>query len=356
MTASATPPLVPEHQQVPQDWPRLARHLAAHGMNLDSAVPPVQFAGGYGNLNYRLVVDGRPVVLRRPPPGPAPAGAHDMIREGRILTGLAPLLELVPRCLHSCESQDVLGAPFIMMEYRAGVVIRDRLPAAHAALADVGARLTDTLVSVLARLHRIEPEQAGLATLGRPENFLERTARGWARRAEQAWDGSPPPLAHDLPARIERHRPGPYTAVLLHNDYKLDNLILDPDTLAPRALIDWDLGTRGSALWDLAVLLSYWSQPDDPAALRTLGQMPTASGGFPSRTEVAALYAEETGRDLSELHLWRAVAQFRLAVVFRQIYRRYRESGTGDPAAARFDDLADGLMDVAGMVMDREIA
>ena len=348
------PPTVPADRQVAQDWPRLAGYLAGHGMTVDMTAAPVQFAGGFGNLNYRLVIDGQPAVLRRPPPGPAPAGAHDMVREGRILTGLAPLFDLAPRCIHVCESTEVLGAPFLVMEHRAGTVIRDRLPPRHAAASGTGERLADTLVDVLARLHRVDPDRAGLGTLGRPDGFLTRTAQGWARRAEQAWDGAAPRQAHDLLDRLARCDPAPDRAVLLHNDYKLDNLILDPGSLEPRALIDWDLGTRGSALWDLAVLLSYWSEPQDPDALRNLGQMPTAAPGFPSRREIAARYAAATGRDLSGFAAWRAVAQFRLAVVFRQIYRRHRAGG-GIAGAARFDALAEGLLEVAGMVLAEEL-
>ncbi len=348
-------PTVPEDRRIAQDWPRLARYLAGHGMTFDDRIAPVQFAGGFGNLNYRLVIDGHPAVLRRPPPGPAPAGAHDMVREGRILTGLAPLFDLAPRCLHVCGDTGVLGAPFLVMEYRPGIVIRDRLPQHHAAVAGTGERLADTLVEVLARLHRVDPDRAGLGTLGRPDGFLARTAQGWARRAEQAWDGTAPEQARELLDRLARHDQAPDQAVLLHNDYKLDNLILDPDSLEPSALIDWDLGTRGSALWDLAVLLSYWSEPRDPEALRTLGQMPTAAPGFPSRREVAARYAAATGRDLSGLAPWRAVAQFRLAVVFRQIYRRHRAGDGGITGADRFGTLADGLLEVAGMVMAGEL-
>lgn len=344
------PALVPAGRRIEQDWPALARHLARLGMAFDPAFAPEQFAGGFGNLNYRIVVDGAPAVLRRPPPGPRPPGANDMAREGRILRGLAPLFPLAPRCLHFCGDEAVLGAPFLILEHRAGIVIGGALPEALRGRAGAGEALADTAIDTLAALHRVDPEAAGLGDLGRPEGFLARVARGWARRADLAWDGAAPEAARRIAARLEAwagEGAGAGAPVLLHNDYKLDNLILDPETLAPAALVDWDLGTRGDPLWDLAVLLSYWSEPGDPRAMRELGQMPTAEPGFPPRAEAARRYAARTGRDISGLRPWRAAAQFRLAVVFRQIYRRHRDSGAGDPKAGGFDALADGLLDFA---------
>ena len=125
---------------------------------------------------------------------------------------------------------------------------------------------------------------------------------------------------------------------------------LDPDSLAPVALIDWDLGTRGDPLWDLAVLLSYWAEPGDPPAMLALGQMPTHGHGFPGRDAVMRRYAETTGRDLSRFRAHRAIASFRLAVVFRQIFRRWRDTGVGDERCAGFDDLSLGLLEFAGAV------
>ena len=347
---TAAPVLRPAGGAVPQDWPRLAAHLAAHGHRLDRDPPPRQFAGGFGNLNYLIGLDGRPAVLRRPPPGPLPPGANDMARESRILSHLETAFPLAPRLLHFAADPHVFGAPFLIMEYRPGLVIGGNLPAEVAGRPDIGAEIADNLVRVLASLHAIDAEAIGLGGLGRPDGFLARTLAGWARRAELAWDGSPPGAVGALVSRIEAEGLTDVPPALLHNDYKLDNLILDPDSLTPVALIDWDLGTRGDPLWDLAVLLSYWAEPGDPPAMLALGQMPTHGHGFPGRDAVMRRYAEATGRDLSRFRAHRAIASFRLAVVFRQIFRRWRDTGIGEERCAGFDDLSLGLLEFAGAV------
>lgn len=333
----------PENQ-VDQDWPGLARHLARAGHDFETAPPPRQFASGFGNLNYRIIMDGAPAVLRRPPPGPLPPGANNMLREGRILRGLEGHFPLAPRCLHLCEDTEVLGAPFLIMDYRPGIVISGELPASHINAEQVGEGLSDMLIQVLGTLHAVDPAAAGLESLGRPEGFLSRTALGWAKRAELAWEGSTPAVVAEILDWLDRNpvREGP--ARLLHNDFKLDNMILNPETLAPRALIDWDLGTRGDPLWDLAVLLTYWAEADDVPAMHDLRQMPTAQPGFPSRHAMIERYAKHSGNDVSEIRQYRVVAQFRLAVVFRQIFRRFRDSGENNPRALTFDTLADGLL------------
>jgi aminoglycoside phosphotransferase (APT) family kinase protein len=336
---------------MPQRWDRLESHLAAAGLSFDPAVRPRQFASGFGNLNYLLEVEGRPVVLRRPPPGPIPPGANDMGRESRILSRLWEAFPLAPRCLHYCSDDSVLGAPFFLMEYRPGLVIGGRMPDALAGKAGIGAKIGDMLVEQLAELHAVDPASVGLGDLGRPEGFLARTAEGWARRADLAWEGGPPSALRDVLSWLRANPVPGQTPVLLHNDFKLDNFVLDPDTLEPVALLDWDMGTRGDPLVDLAVLLSYWTEAGDPEAMHDLGQMPTAGYGFPMRLEVVEAYARLTGRDVSDFLFYRVVAVLRVAVVFMQLNRRYREGGTRDPRFEAFGRLANGLLDFAHAIV-----
>jgi len=327
---------------IDQDWPRLAEHLAAHGATLDTDPPPRQFSSGFGNLNYLISVDGETRVLRRPPMGPIPPGANDMGRESRILMRLWKEFPLAPRCHHFCDDPKVIGAPFFIMEYRPGLVIGGSMPDGLAA--DAGAGLGRMMAEQLARFHAVDPATVDLDTLGNPDGFLARTLKGWVKRATAAWGGTAPAdlefLAGWLGERLVVDGP----ATLLHNDFKLDNLILNPDTLEPVALIDWDMGTRGDPLWDLAVLLSYWTEAGDPPAMLELDQMPTAGDGFPNREEMAAMYAELSGRDLKDFRFIRVLAVLRVAVIFRQLFRRYQEGGTDDPRFARFGDTADGLL------------
>ena len=337
------PSLKTEADQQAQDWPRLAAYLAPRGMVLDLAEkPPRQFASGFGNLNYLIHVDGEAMVLRRPPLGPIPPGANDMGRESRILSNLWKEFPLAPRCRHACMDPDILGAAFFIMDYREGRVIGGDTPAdiAEPDRRRIGLRLMD----MLADLHGVDPAAVSLDGLGRPEGFLGRTIEGWAKRADLAWGGEPPALADEVCAWLRARVPTDHAESLIHNDFKLDNVILDRDSLEPVAVLDWDMGTRGDPLFDLAVTLAYWTEAEDPEVMHRLNQMPTAAPGFPTRAEAMQAYAKASGRDLSNFAFQRVLGQFRLAVVFAQLYRRWREGGTEDPKFAEFGGLADDLL------------
>lgn len=342
--------------EVGQDWDALDRHLRAHGHALTGEEPPRQFASGFGNINYLLEMDGEPRVLRRPPTGPVPPGANDMGRESRILSGLWREFPLAPKCLHFCDDESVLGAPFFIMEYRPGLVIGGEMPPEVAAREAPGVPLGRALVTLLHDLHRVDPDAVGLGDLGRPEGFRERTAAGWIKRARLAWDGEPPPVLDEIEAwlAIDRKLPDQDIA-FLHNDFKLDNVVLDPATLEPVAVLDWDLGTRGDPLVDLGVMLGYWTEAGDPEAMQQLRQMPTGGYGFPTREQVAADYAARTGRDLSGFKWYRVLTSFRVAVIFQQLHRRYREGGAGDPRFMEFGTLAEGLLDFSHEVAQNRV-
>lgn len=327
----------------------LREHLAQHGIVLDRNVVPKQFSAGYGNMNFLIQTTEKQFVLRRPPLGPVPQGANDMGREYRILSRLHPVLPLVPKAELFCDDLSVIGAPFLLMEYRPGLVIGAEIPSDTADkwpnAEPIGHALGGRIIDVLARLHAVDAEACGLGGLGRPEGFAARTLRGWSKRAHLSWDGRPPGDLTALLAWLDTHSPkATGLSTLIHNDFKLDNIILDPETLEPRTLIDWDMGTLGDPLYDLAVLLSYWTEADDPEAMHQLRQMPTARHGFPTREAAAALYAQASGRTLHEFTFYRVLATLRLAVVFQQLYRRYESGGTDDTAFADFDDLARGLL------------
>ncbi|AQQ03845.1 hypothetical protein B0E33_09795 [Roseibium algicola] len=328
---------------------RLRTYLMRYGLTLDQSIAPKRFSAGYGNMNFLLNTKEKPLVLRRPPLGPVPRGANDMSREYRLLSGLHPTLPLVPKAELLCDDLSVIGAPFLVMEYRPGLVIGAEISSdtveKWSGTEPIGHALGGRIIDVLARLHAVDFQACGLGDLGRPEGFVARTLRGWSKRAHLSWDGDAPGDLTALAEWLEAHQPeaiGPST--LIHNDFKLDNIILDPERLEPRTLIDWDMGTLGDPLYDLAVLLSYWTEADDPEPMHQLRQMPTARHGFPTREEAATLYAKACGRALHEFTFYRVLATLRIAVVFQQLYRRYESGGTDDPGFARFDDLARGLL------------
>lgn len=356
---AAAEPMRADIEMVPQYWERLAAYLAASGMQLDLDTPPQQFAGGFANLNYLIELDGRPAVLRRPPKGPLPLGGYDMEREFRILSRLWRKFPLAPRGLHLCEDTRVIGAPFQIVEYREGISLRDALPASLANDPAVGAALGNTLLQILIELHRVDPAAVELQTLGKPNGFLRRATEGWIKRASVAVEGWGTPatlqliveLAHWLRENLAADaNPG-----LLHNDFKLDNVLLHPVTLAPLALLDWDQGTRGDGLFDLAVLLSYWTQPGDPPAMHRMAQMPTTAPGFPTRQQIAERYSAALGRNLDTFRFHRVLAQMRTAVIFQQLHVRWRRGETRDSRYEDFGEIGEGLLSFARSIARGEL-
>ncbi|WP_375234401.1 MULTISPECIES: phosphotransferase family protein [unclassified Mycobacteroides] len=331
-------------ETTPQDWAALSAWVTRQGHELDASAAR-QFAGGKANLNYLVTLDGEPAVFRRPPAGPIAEGANDMAREWRVLSRLAAGFPLAPRGLLYCADLDVLGAPFQLIEYRDGLAIGGDLPTGLPGNAP--ARITATLIEAMAALHRVVPDAVGLGELGRPEGFLERQLAGWTRRAHAVWPEGLPGVVTNLTAQLGQQLPEPSGVSLLHMDLKLDNMLVDRETLFPNAIIDWDMATRGCPLFDLAILVSYWMQPNDPAAVRAVHQMPTAALGFGTRAQVIADYFDAMGTPSRPLHWHVACARLRLAVAWMQLYRKWQSGDLVGPGYADFENIAMAVLDWA---------
>jgi aminoglycoside phosphotransferase (APT) family kinase protein len=294
-----------------------------------------QFAGGKANLTYLLRFGDREFVLRRPPLGPIPPGAHDMRREHRVLSALYRRYALAPRSLLLCEDESIIGAVFIVEERRQGFVIRDDIPPEFAGRPELNRRIGEALIDALADLHRVAPAEVGVGDLGRPEGFVERQLAGWSRRWQAAQGGEEAersarewaPVLDWLAARLPPSR----GAALLHNDYRLDNCLLNTgDPARIEAVLDWDMCTQGDPLCDLGYVLNYWVEPGDPPEWRDIAAMPTWRPGFPSRAEAVERYAMRTGFDVGAIGWHQVFAAFKLAVIIQQIYIRYVRGQTQD--------------------------
>ena len=334
-------------QSVPLDWDAVRAHLAVHGLRLDRDPPPRQFAGGLANLNFFIHLDGRPAVLRRPPLGELPAGAYDMVREFRILSRLPDALPFVPRGLFLEADPTVIGAQFQIIEYRPGLVIREHLPPELAGRPEVGSRLSQVLLETLAAIHAVDADAVGLGDLGRPAGFLARAVSGWRKRGVAALEEGTDALHADLGAWLECHLLRDGAPALLHNDFKLNNMILNPHDLSPAAVVDWDQGTRGDPLFDFATLLSYWIEADDPPALHDMAQMPADEGGFYPRQLAVETYAALSGRDMSDFLFHRVLAMYKLGVIFLQLGYRYRSGATIEPRYAGLTAIGSGIVEFA---------
>lgn len=326
----------------PQDWTAIAAWLAGRGLPLDRSVPPRQFAGGLANLNYLVMVDGRPAVFRRPPAGSLAHGASDMAREARVLGALGPIFPLAPRSIAFCDDRSVIGVDFQLVEYRSGVAIGGSLPEGMGP-ADAP-WLIDALVGALARLHALEPEAQGLAGLGKATGFVERQLKGWTKRAEAAFGAEAPAALAPLLGALGAAMPADPPARVLHMDAKFDNLLVDPTMRTATALIDWDMGTLGPPAFDLAVLLSYWIEPGDPTDTHALNAVPSLTPGFPRRADVVAAYARAAGSLPPDLGWHLALARLRLATAWMQLYRLWQQGGLVGDRYAGFAELAVAIL------------
>jgi aminoglycoside phosphotransferase (APT) family kinase protein len=348
MTESSTPPGIPSPA-------RLAAWLNDHVPGGPLELTDIQLiAGGRSNLTYRLTVSEpgaepgaasgtgaegtRLLVLRRPPLGHVLPTAHDMSREFRVLSALAGTRVPVAPLVASCTDVEVIGAPFYVMEYVPGVVLRTRNDTKDLTEAQA-AELSRHLAEMLAAIHGVDVNQVGLGDLGRGAGYLRRQLDRWQRQWELSVTEERPgytQLVERLTAALPAETEGQTT--LVHGDYRLDNALV---MLNPRpritAVVDWEMATLGDPLADLGLTLVYWTEDGEegwltpagsPAGTRGVTADATASPGFWTRAEFAAEYARLTGRDVSRIGYYVAFGYFKLAVVLEGIHARYQQGKT----------------------------
>jgi aminoglycoside phosphotransferase (APT) family kinase protein len=307
-----------------------------------------QFPGGHSNLTYLLRTATSEFVLRRGPLGPVAPRAHDMAREYKVLKAIHPVFPPAPEVFHLCEDTSIIGAVFFIMERRRGIVVRDRVPAELAAFPDYAARVSRGFVDCLVQLHAVDIEKHGLLSLGKTDGFLERQVRGWFERWKGAKTGDVP-LMDRLIEWLTQHLPVSLAPTLVHNDFKLDNIMLrssDPERI--EAVLDWEMATVGDPLVDLGLILCYWSQPSDPGGTRP---SITSQAGWFTRDQLLNCYAEKTGRDLSIINYYEVFALFKLAVVLQQIYVRFHRGQTQDERFRHFDKRVHNLIEQAAALI-----
>ena len=309
-----------------------------------------QFPGGHSNLTYLLTIDGQERVLRRAPMGPVAPKAHDMVREFHVLEAVHPYFPPAPKVYLVCEDPSVIGAPFYLMERRHGLVLRDRVPAEVAAHENYACRISLAFIDCLVRLHAVDIVKHRLVTLGKPEGFVARQVRGWTERWERARTEANPRMDSVI-AWLAATIPPSGPPTLVHNDFKLDNVMIDsqsPDRIS--AVLDWEMTTVGDPLCDLGLTLCYWGSAMVPG---TGTDAITSGPGWFTRDEFVALYAEKTGRDLSALRWHEVLGVFKLAVIVQQIYYRFWRGQTSDDRFRDFDKRVKALTEHAARMVEQ---
>ncbi len=312
---------------------------------LGAGAPQVrQFTGGSSNLTYLLRYPERALILRRPPAGTKARSAHDMAREHRIQWALHPVFPYVPEMVALCTDHDVLGSDFYVMQRVEGVTPRAEMPPEVGTDPALMTALGERFVDLLVELHAVDPVAAGLGELGRGPGYVGRQVAGWSERYRRAKTWNVPSFERVM-RWLDAQQPPDTGACLIHNDFRLDNLVLDrEDPLRVRAVLDWELATIGDPLMDLGSSLAYWLQGDEGAASQRFRRQPSHLPGMPSRAQIVARYGEQTGRDVSGWAFYEVFGLFRLAGIVQQIYYRYHHKQTRNPAFRHYW-LATGVLE-----------
>jgi aminoglycoside phosphotransferase (APT) family kinase protein len=339
VTADYPPEYGPVRPGDELDWDRVAGYLRSNMADVGEFVAARQFPNGAANLTYLLEFTGRKLVIRRPPFGELAVGAHDMKREFRALSRLWRSYDRAPRAYLLCEDHAVAGADFLVIEYREGHVVWGSIPPGMAGHPDVARRIGFAVVDAVADLHLIDPREAGVADLGRPDGFVDRQLSGW----QQRWQAVAPALLARLGAarsadvvalvgaELTATKPTTARTSVLHNDFKLDNCQFDPGNPdRVYSVFDWDMATIGDPLVDVGTMLNYWPDPSDDPDNRPSHPVGQESMGLPTRAEVVARYAARTGADVASVGWYEAFGSWKTAIVIAQLYHRYLQGDSHD--------------------------
>ncbi|HUB98609.1 MAG TPA: phosphotransferase family protein [Solirubrobacterales bacterium] len=318
----------------------LAEFLDAAGLGT-GPIEPSPLGDGHSNVTYLLRRGETKLVLRRPPRGPLPPSAHDVLREARLLAALYPLGFRVPEVLATCEDEDVVGAPFYVMPFVEGHVLTEALPDA---LRGEGGprRIAKELVDCLVELHEIDYEAAGLGEFGRADGYLERQLKRFSGLLELNATRPLPDLervAEWLGANV----PESPAATLVHGDYRLGNAMYAPAEPRLIAVLDWEMATIGDPLADLGYMTAMWAEPDDP--YNTVGDLSSVTRlpGFPTRDAIGHRYAAATGYPIDALPWYQVLAIWKAAIFLEGSYKRFQEGTTADPYFGRLGEGVEGL-------------
>jgi aminoglycoside phosphotransferase (APT) family kinase protein len=315
------------------DQVKLQRYLRGALPGFEKGISIQQFPSGYSNLTYFIQASGHHYVLRRPPVGANIKSAHDMEREFNVLTKLKQAgYSKVPEAIHLCEDLTVMGCKFYLMKRVEGVILRNRLPKDVSISEDSFRLLSKATIDQLVYLHKLDLDTTGLNTLGKPDGYVARQVDGWTKRYTNSQTDDIASM-NEVAKWMQQHQPSNSRKAFIHNDFKYDNLMLNPENLTEiKAVLDWEMATVGDPLMDLGTTLAYWAEGKDSDSLKpfNLTWMP---GNF-TRREVVDYYQQKAGEQINDIVFYYAFGAFKVGVICQQIYQRYKLGVTKDPRFA----------------------
>lgn len=305
-------------------------------VDLAGAPTVTQFPGGASNLTFQLSYPGKDLILRRPPSGHLPKSGHDMRREFTVQSKLAPVFPYVPKMIAFCDDHSVLGVDFYVMEKLRGVILRSNLPKGMDLSREQARELSTSWVERLVDLHAVDPIAAGLEDLGRGSGYVDRQIGGWSNRYEAARTRNVPSFKKVM-RWLRENQPEDVANCVIHNDWRFDNVVLDPED--PQKIIgvlDWEMATLGDPLMELGCALAYWIEAGDSKMAHRFRRQPSHIPGMLTRDEIVALYSEQSGIAIDDFRFYEVYGYFRLAGIIQQIYKRYHDKETTNPAFKNF--------------------
>ena len=337
------------------DLPSLEQFLRHHLPPQKGELVVKKHEAGFSNETFYVSWGSKQWVMRRPPRGDILPTAHDMLREYRVLSGLAPTAVRAPRPVVACEDLSIIGVPFYVMERVEGVVIREQLPPEFDAAAD-RRKIGEELIDALVELHAVDWQATSLTNLGKPQGFLERQLRRWIGQLDLTLPRTRPLSGiHEVTRWLQAHLPPQSTASIVHGDYKLDNVMFTPHPAKLVSIFDWEMATLGDPLADLGWVLSSWGPTGDPPEPEPKGSnYITSQPGFPAREELLTRYEQKTGRTMKHFAFYHCMAVWKLAIILEGLYRHYIEGTASNPKANEFEWRVPQLVDRARRIIAGE--
>jgi len=310
--------------------------MRKHRPELEGLPKIRQFPGGASNLTYEVRYGDTAFVLRRPPFGQIPRGAHDMLREARVMEALKPHYPCVPTVIAACEDESLMGCSFFIMERLEGIILREDFPPELDLDPGMTRKMCLSVIDRLVELHTIDPARAGLEGMAKGAGYVERQITGWSNRYRKAMTDDAADFEKVM-AWLDAHRPDDIAIRVIHNDFRFDNVVLDPeDPQQVIGILDWEMATLGDPLMDLGNTLAYWIEADDEPAFQAMRRQPTHRPGMLNREEVVDYYLGKSSFSIETFAFYEIYGLFRLAAIIQQIYYRYYHGQTSDRRFAGF--------------------